>query len=591
MRGPGAAGGIAALDAPVVGGDVTLASSALLGSLIARSRGALALAATMGLIGGAMGAGLIALINHVQQRGAATVGEWAAWLFLVVLAGRLVSALISKMLLVRSGQDVVRHVRASLARRLLSASLPALEALGPHRVTTALTTDVANIALLFANIPSLCVNAAIALGCLVYIGFISSSLLAMTLVVIVVGVAVHQILSRRATRRLHRARRGENALFEHLTSLTHGFKELKMDGEKASFVLDRLIADAANDYRRENVRAYDVFAIAEVWTGLLLFLPFGLALFADTPWLPAEPEVTGAYVLTLLFLVAPLSAVVGLVPLIGAAIVSIRSIESVQGSLDAVDAAPETCTALLRRGAWRRLTFEGVSFSYAGTDGFGVGPVDLTLEPGEIVFVVGGNGSGKSTFVKVMAGLYPVQRGRICVEGVPLRAEQRSAYRASFSAIFSDFCLFPELPVALDDAARARADEYLALLGLEGRVSIEGGRFSRMDLSTGQRKRLAMVAALVEDRAILVLDEWAAEQDAESRALFYERLLPRLRARGVTVVAVTHDDRFFSCADRLVRFDYGRITEDVRLSAAPVARSPQAATSLRQMLPFPEEGR
>jgi putative ATP-binding cassette transporter len=561
--------------------DSEAAPTGLLRSLLDHSRMTLSLAALLGLFGGVAGAGLIALINRVEQRGTGDFGSWAGWLFFALLAARLASGLISKMLLVRSGQDVVRHLRATLARRLLSAPLLCLEALGASRVTAALTTDVAAVALFFANIPTLCVNIAVVLGCLSYIGFVSRSLLALTLVVIALGIGVHQLLSRRATRRLGRARRTENALFRHLASLTDGFKELKMDGGKAEFVLTKLLDRAANEYRVENVGAYDAYALAEAWTGFLVFLPFGIVLFGGFPWLTTSAGETGAYVLTLLFLVAPLSSVVGLVPIIGSALVSIRSIEGVQQSLDAVDGEPSTTAPLLRAGAFRRLTFEGICFSYQDPDAFGVGPVDFALEPGEIVFIVGGNGSGKSTFVKVMAGLYPANRGRICVDGAPVREDQRQAYRASFSSIFADYHLFPELPVALDAEAELRAKEYLSLLRLDGRVTIENGRFSRVDLSTGQRKRLAMVAAMLENRPIMILDEWAAEQDAEARAFFYDHLLPTLRARGTTVVAVTHDDRFFACADRLVRFDYGRITEESRTRAPRSAPRGHSVPALR----------
>lgn len=550
---------------------------ALLGLLLLRSRLVLGLAVAMGLVGGASGAGLIAVIHGAQQGGRAAFGGHALALFVAVLGARLLSGLISRLLLVRMGQGVIRQLRTVLARHLLASSLAALEDLGAPRVMAMLTHDVAAVALLFANIPALCVDGAIVVGCLVYVGGVSPVLLALTLAVIALGVGVYRLLSGYALHRLSRARQTENALFAHLAGLTEGFKELKMDGGKATWFLSAGLDPTADEYRRQNMRAYHAYAVADLWGGLLFFLPLGLVLFAGLPGLTFEPAVGSAYVLIILFLIAPLTSVVTLLPVVSGALVSIRSIEAVRRRLPADQGAPAAHTALVRRDAWRELRLEGVRFAYAGDEGFALGPVDFVLRPGELVFAVGGNGSGKSTFVKVLCGLYTPQQGRIRVDGVALEAADGPAYRRSFSTIFSDFHMHADLPLAATEADERRAREYLELLRLDGLVSLRDGRFSRVDLSTGQRKRLAMVAALLEQRALLVLDEWAAEQDAESRRLFYESLLPELRARGTAVLVVTHDDRFFDCADRLVRFDYGRITYDGPAPGAGAGRAPEAA--------------
>ena len=90
-------------------------------------------------------------------------------------------------------------------------------------------------------------------------------------------------------------------------------------------------------------------------------------------------------------------------------------------------------------------------------------------------------------------------------------------------------------------------------------MSYADGRFSTLDLSTGQRKRLAMVAALLDDKPIYIFDEWAADQDPGFRRYFYEGLLGELKARGKTVLAVTHDDRYFGVADRVVKRGEGGV--------------------------------
>jgi len=189
---------------------------------------------------------------------------------------------------------------------------------------------------------------------------------------------------------------------------------------------------------------------------------------------------------------------------------------------------------------------------------FRLGPIELAIEPGEIVFLAGGNGSGKSTLLKVIAGLYPLHGGRLMLNGAPIDEARLNAYRALISAVFQDFHIFPQL-YGLDPMPRARIESDLARIGLAEKVELLTDCFSTTRLSGGERKRLALVVALAGQRPLLLLDEFGAEQDPEFRAFFYREFLPGLREQGLTIVAVTHDDAFFDCCDRIVRMDHGRI--------------------------------
>jgi len=204
-----------------------------------------------------------------------------------------------------------------------------------------------------------------------------------------------------------------------------------------------------------------------------------------------------------------------------------------------------------------------VSFQYEAEPGVGapfrLGPLDIDLRAGELVFVAGGNGSGKSTLVKVLCGLYAPTSGRIEVNGVALDDAGRGAYRELFSVVFSDFHLFRALHGIEPERLQREASHYLRQLQLEGKVSVRDGAYSTIDLSQGQRKRLALVTAYLEDRPIVVFDEWAADQDPEYKRIFYARLLPELRARGKTVVVITHDDRYFYLGDRVLKLEDGCI--------------------------------
>ena len=197
-----------------------------------------------------------------------------------------------------------------------------------------------------------------------------------------------------------------------------------------------------------------------------------------------------------------------------------------------------------------------------------LGPIDLTFRPGELIFIVGGNGSGKSTLAKILTGLYPPESGVIYLDGKPVDDRSRDAYRQNFSVVFSDFFLFDSLlgmsPVNLD----AHAKEYLVQLHLNHKVTVRDGVLSTTDLSQGQRKRLALLTAYLEDRPFYVFDEWASDQDPVFKEIFYTQLLPELKSKGKTVLVITHDDRFVYVADRCLKMEEGKLRSEVCEAAA-----------------------
>jgi putative ATP-binding cassette transporter len=212
----------------------------------------------------------------------------------------------------------------------------------------------------------------------------------------------------------------------------------------------------------------------------------------------------------------------------------------------------------------RLLELSGVTHHYPGENGeagYSIGPVSLRIEPGELVFLTGGNGSGKTTLALLLLGLIAPHGGDIRLGGQRVTEADRESYRQNFSAVFADAHVFDGLLGYDSREAQERASDMLELLQLDQKLSIEHGRFSTIELSRGQRKRLALLTAYVEDRAFYLFDEWAAEQDPQFRNLFYRRLLPDLKKRGKTVIVITHDDRYFSCADRLFHMDCGRLEE------------------------------
>ncbi|MFJ4657565.1 ATP-binding cassette domain-containing protein [Nocardia sp. NPDC088792] len=197
--------------------------------------------------------------------------------------------------------------------------------------------------------------------------------------------------------------------------------------------------------------------------------------------------------------------------------------------------------------------------------GFRLGPVDLVFEPGRATFIIGGNGSGKSTLAKLITGLYVPRTGQLVLNGEPIDHENIEWFRQNTSAVFTDFYLFEDY-LGFDAGVDDKVRKYLEELQIAHKVTVQDGRLSTIDLSQGQRKRLALLTALLEDRQIYVFDEWAADQEPRFRDVFYRELLTELKQRGKTVIVITHDDRYFDCADQIVKLDFGRVAEVKQLT-------------------------
>jgi len=320
-----------------------------------------------------------------------------------------------------------------------------------------------------------------------------------------------------------------------------------------------------------------IFTIAAGWGELLLFLALGFLVFLiSTPSVP--PRVIVSFSFALLYIIGPLQMLMNSMPELGRASISVRNLTLMGLSLRQ-DSEPEgdLITTPGLPGS-PLLEARGIVYLYppSGSDpdaSFALGPLDLRIDAGELVFLTGGNGSGKTTLAKVLTGLYAPHGGSMFLRGVEVGRETRDAYRQNFSAIFSDSVVFDALLGLEMPDLDERAAGYLAELQLEGKVSVRGGALSTTDLSQGQRKRLALLTSWLEDRPIYFFDEWAADQDPVFRKVFYEEVLPGLRSRGKTTIVITHDDRYFHVADRVLKIEGGLVASEGGVKREDVAAS------------------
>jgi putative ATP-binding cassette transporter len=531
----------------------------LLSFLLRYSRGIVFLSIIAGIVGGVSNSLLIVLTNSALSS-ASVPGGALVWGFVGFCLLMLVSRVGSGLLLIRLSQGAIFDLRMQLSRRILNTALRKLEELGPHRILAVLTEDIPVIAQALVTIPTTCMQIVVILGCLIYLGWLSLTVLLAVLGFIVVGVGTYHLLELTARRYVRQAREEHDALINHFTALTEGTKELKLHRRRReSFLSDVLQATAAS-LRGHNVQAMSIYNIANGWSQLLMFALIGLLLFVVSRMTNAGTEVIVAYVVVILYMISPLEIILSSMPIQDRARVALKKIESVGLSLapgmGEGDSASHSDTTL----SWNRLELADVTHTYVReleNSKFTLGPINLTFRPGELVFISGGNGSGKTTLAKLMTGLYAPESGEVRLNGQAVTDANRDDYRQYFSAVFSDFYLFDSL-LGLERAELDRdAVQYLLRLQLNHKVEVKDGVLSTTDLSQGQRKRLALLTAYLEDRPIYLFDEWASDQDPLFREIFYLQLLPDLKAKGKTVFVITHDDRYYNVADRVIKLDYG----------------------------------
>jgi putative ATP-binding cassette transporter len=526
----------------------------------------------LGTLSGLLSAGVLALINYVVHH-PSDHSLLVLLGFVGLVAGKILAQLGSQVLLVRFSQDTILDLSLSLCAKILRAPLLRSEQRGANHILVTLTDDVSWVTWAIQCFPSFLMNGALVLGCGIFLAWLSWSVFLAVLGVAVVSVVVHQWLHTSVRDIIAASRDARAELFQRFRSLTDGLKELLMHRARRQEFVDEEVRGAAELYRKTNLEATRIQALLGAWNAVSLYSLIGFIIFLFPSFGLISSEALTGYIVAMIYMMGPISSLISTAPTLERGQVALDNIERLGISLDVCPEDVQTRELVaLEPQVSPIVQWTDVVFSY-GQDNdaetpFTLGPISLELCPGELVFIIGGNGSGKSTLVKVLSGLYQPLRGDVKLAGTMITDANREWYREHFSVIFSDFYLFKKLLGHSDSQVHSLAPQYLRLLHLDHKVTVRDRTFSTLDLSQGQRKRLALITAYLEDRSIYVFDEWAADQDPQYKEVFYKTLLPDLRARGKTVIVITHDDRYFHLGNQVIKLDDGKVVEHVKDSGA-----------------------
>lgn len=467
----------------------------------------------------------------------------------------------------RMTENIVHSIRIRIIKKLRDTSLLSFETMPRGIIQSVLSTDAMTI----STSAGMILNSLSSLIMLIFITgylFILSPT-ALFLVIISMGTCIfyYFLTSDSMKKKLETASLQESQFYSNLDGLFNGFKELKLSRLKADDFynreLEEIVKTTAELRTEAGLSTNNIILLGSVF----IFITMGCVLFLLPALDPKSIPKIGQIITVVFFTINPVSDFVGALPMVSKARASINNIDDIEALIDknTNELELKAESKSFRKSHFDKIILKDLVFEYPkrkdGNHSFKLGPINMSLDRGEIVFLVGGNGSGKSTLLKTFCGLYNSQQGSVLINGKKVSGSNIAAYRNLFSPIFSDFHIFPRL-IGMKNLNDDYIEELLEVMELNDITEIsEAGKISNLNLSTGQRKRLALIISVLDDRPIHIFDEWAADQDPTFRKFFYERILRQMKEDGKTVIAATHDDHYFKWADRVLKLEYGELAE------------------------------
>jgi putative ATP-binding cassette transporter len=519
-------------------------------------------------VGGVSNACILASINAgVQDAGnGQKPGLWGASLFLVALFLFMKSQQFVTITATAEIEAIIHKLRVRLMDMIRHSELLELERIGRSRIVASVTSDTA-VLTQASNMLCFTVQGAVLIFFVgLYVAYLSLVAFALTFVIVTGAGFIFHHKNKRLSAQKGESAAWERRLFDRLIDFLDGFKEVRLNAARSNDLFDDALEvskTAANIKIRTQAETFKMIVTSQISMYVLLgAVVFVAPNLSDTLGGSSIAKTTTA----LLFVVGACFGLVQSIPILLNANAAADRIARLEAAL-AATLIPGKPLVLVAPKRFERIEMHNMVFRYVdkfSDTAFRIGPIDFSLRSGELIFITGGNGSGKSTFLRVLSGLYPPDSGDFTLDGRPVNNASRDEYRGLMSAIFFDYHLFQRL-YGVADADPAEIDRLLAKFRLTGKTSLVNGEFRTLDLSGGQRRRLALIVSMLEKRPIMILDEWTAEQDPEFRRKFYDELLPELMQAGATCVVITHDDRYLDelhLPARRIRMDEGRIVEE-----------------------------
>ncbi|WP_298771744.1 cyclic peptide export ABC transporter [uncultured Shewanella sp.] len=528
--------------------------------ILSMMRFKIALSILLSAFGAAVSVYLFTIIGDiVDENSQVDLGSSLA-LYCGILLCSLSVSVGSFYLMAKISASLVYQLRMGLSAKVLGTDIAELEKNGEHRIYNALTTDINNISVAMAETPSLIFYCMLVLSCLGYLAWLSPGYMGVIGVVLLPVLVLLHFISSKGTQKTLATRKVQDDVFFGVRGLVEGAKTLSLNKSRRDFYLQQVVDKDAARLQTLDFQTRVIWGLNHSVGSMLLFVFIGGVAFWSVKL--GEAGQVGMFIVVMTYCIGPIDYILNTIQLLARGKASLSRLQA----LDLTAKQGLQSADQVSFSQWQTIELAALEFTYPTQDDgekpFSIGPVNLTINRGEIIFLAGGNGSGKTTLVKSLTHLYAPTNGTILVDQQKVQGLGIEAYRELFTMTFSDQYLFEHV---IDNKGVPVADEvimqWVDRMGLSGKVEVINGAFSTTRLSMGQRKRLAFILNVFDNKDIIIFDEWAADQDPHFRAMFYQQLLPELQAAGKTVLAITHDDKYFDCCDLLLTFEQGQFKQ------------------------------
>lgn len=474
--------------------------------------------------------------------------------FILLLLVFFLSSTIVELGLSIFGQNFVFKMQRRLVKQILDTPLLKIAKVGKAKILASLGGDVRNVSFGLLRLPDFLQSSILILCTSVYLCYLSPQIFILCAVWIIIVFAIDNFLMIKVYEYFRKARENDDALQNTYQNILDGHKELSINKDRAKLYYELEFENNAKSKKQNSTLGNLFNNFSSNFTNVALLALVGMEFYLALKFNWASANEATTIALSILFLRTPLVSMISSFPTLLLAKISLEKIAKLE-----LDEYKENFKKTNFIQEWKTITFKNTSFSYE--ENFNLKGVNLELKKGELVFLIGKNGSGKSTFCMLLTGLFKPSGGEIYIDDKKINDDNLDEYRSLISAVFSDFHLFSKTLSKDGFASEEKIKFWLEFLELQDKTQVKDNELSFTKLSTGQKKRLAMFIALLEERDILVLDEWAADQDPVFRRFFYTKLLPLLKEQGKSVFAITHDDAYFDSADRILLAQNGEISE------------------------------
>jgi len=518
---------------------------------------------------------LFFLSKILQIRSLSDLGNyfWLQYVMLIVV-GFVLNKTIQKQIL-KYSHNKLFHYESQIFKTLKSLSLRDLEKIGSEKIYSVFE-ELRNFIYLPGVLINILSSVSVILICLAYLFFLSTKFALIIIISMALFISIYLLTNKKNFKRVEKVSQFNETFFKLVNDILQGFKELKLSAIKKNNLFNNYLGENRKNARSLEIQTINNFLTTNLFAYYGLYMIFGVVVFI-LPLISQIPlEKVISFVLVILFMASPINNLFAMQQIVSKLVVGKNKIQNFLEILETTNVKSKS-TIVSKDYDFSTIQFKDVIYNQKDNDNnilFTLGPVNVSFNKGETVFIIGGNGSGKSTFINLLTNMYEPHSGNILIDGELIENDDQS-YRNLMTSIYTDPYLFSQNYEDFELKNNSKYMELIEIMQLQKVIKDDDEMSIQRKFSKGQTKRLAMILALLEERPILILDEWAADQDPQFREYFYHYFLPMLKEQGKTIIAVTHDDTYFKFADRIIKFESGRIVKQISV-----------ATQLKEIVQF-----